>query len=76
MAELGDIDRAERLVRMITDPDRQAWALAAVARQAGTARARPLIAWALRLGPWHAAADVLVVLEPDVLTVIADDLLA
>ncbi|NEA70385.1 hypothetical protein [Streptomyces sp. SID13588] len=76
MARGGNIDRAESMVRTIPDPDRQAWALTALARHAGKTRARPLIAWALRLGPWHAAADVLAVLQPDVLTVIADDLLA
>jgi tetratricopeptide (TPR) repeat protein len=76
VAQAGDVDRAEALARTITDPDRQAWALAAVARHAGTARARPLIARALRLGTWHTAADVLAVLLPDALTVVADELLA
>jgi hypothetical protein len=76
VAQAGDLDRAEALARTITDPDRQAWALAAVARHAGTARARPLIARALRLGTWYTAADVLAVVLPDALTVVADELLA
>ncbi|MFJ9820752.1 hypothetical protein ACIRU3_36895 [Streptomyces sp. NPDC101151] len=76
MAKLGDIDRAEAMARAIDVPEQHASALAKVARQAGTARSSRLIAQALRLGTWQTAADALAVVQPDVLTVVADDLLA
>ncbi|WP_459651125.1 hypothetical protein [Kitasatospora sp. Ki12] len=50
MARAGLVDRAASIARSIADPDRQAEALAAVARHADPDRARPLAVRALRLG--------------------------
>ncbi|WP_189923357.1 hypothetical protein [Kitasatospora xanthocidica] len=75
MARAGLVDRAASIARSIADPDRQAEALAAVARHADPDRARPLAVRALRLGSWHRTADLLAALAPDALTTIADDLL-
>lgn len=75
MARVGDADRALAVARTVTAPERQAQALAGVARHVGTARACPLIAEALRLGEWHMAVDALADVAPDVLALVADELI-
>lgn len=63
------------MARSIDFPERQAEALVSVAARAGADRAGPLIAQALRLDTWHTAAPALAVHRPDVLTLVADELL-
>ena len=69
------IDRAETAADKVSSPFRQAEALTALAREVGTNRARSLIARAITVGDWTTPLDVLARLEPNILTIIADEYL-
>ncbi|MFE5030150.1 hypothetical protein ACFRAO_44465 [Streptomyces sp. NPDC056656] len=76
VAQAGDVDRAEALTRTIINPRERAGALVAVSRQADAARACSLIMQALRLDSWQVAGNALAAQFPEVLIVVADELLA
>ncbi|MEU0071255.1 hypothetical protein ABZ027_17165 [Streptomyces sp. NPDC006332] len=76
VAQAGDVDRAEALTRAIINPRERAGALVAVSRQAQADRASSLIMQALRLGSWEVAANALAAQFPEVLLMVADELLA
>ncbi|MFD7553812.1 hypothetical protein ACFV9E_04640 [Streptomyces sp. NPDC059835] len=76
MAQSGYVDRAVKLARSIPHTHQRARALAVVASHVDTARACPLIAQALQIDTWHTSIDALASHRPDVLTVVADELLA
>ena len=74
MAAAGDFDRAEALARSITDPGRQAQALADLASVAEPARARPCIVGAFAVGRWTIPLAALARVDSVVLSVFADEL--
>ncbi|MGW2182965.1 hypothetical protein ACWCXX_33850 [Streptomyces sp. NPDC001732] len=74
-AVIGDTADALALARSL-HPNLQAEALSYVARHAGTAQARPLIAQALRIASWERSINSLAKVEPSVLKEVADAFLA
>ncbi|MFH8520392.1 hypothetical protein ACH4CE_36065 [Streptomyces gelaticus] len=76
LARLGETEHALSTVRTLTEPGRQAQALAAVALHAEPARAQRLIAQALRLDDWQTSAEALSAVQPEVLLAVAEELLA
>ncbi|KMS71094.1 hypothetical protein ACM01_28655 [Streptomyces viridochromogenes] len=76
VAQAGDVDRAEALTRTIINPRERAGALVAVSRQAEADHACSLIMQALRLDSWQVAANALAAQFPEVLMMVADELLA
>ena len=75
-ASAGDLDRAEAAARAITDPGRQAQALADLATTIGQDQARSLLAQALVTGGWEPLVGVLVQIDPSTVIAIADEYLA
>ncbi|MFB6784604.1 hypothetical protein ACFCX0_46985 [Streptomyces sp. NPDC056352] len=76
LARVGETEHALSTVRALTEPGRQAQALAAVALHVEPARAQRLIAQALRLDDWQTSAEALSTVQPEVLLAVAEELLA
>lgn len=75
VAQAGDLQRAEEIARSIPDWWWQAQALTDLVKLAEAPRDRRLVALTLRLAHWTIALDALARVQPEVLTVIADELL-
>jgi lipopolysaccharide biosynthesis regulator YciM len=72
LAEVGEYDRAEAVARSIAYRRLQAQALIALAQKTDPARARALVAWALRHGEWSEPLSALARLHPDAVLAVAD----
>lgn len=75
LTDIGEPDRAEALVRSITDPAGRARALLLLAGASAPERAAHLTARALACGPWQVCLDGVARIDPAALSVL-DDLFA
>ena len=75
-AKLGERDRAEVLIRSISNPGKKAKELTNLTRKVDATHARRLVAEAFCIGPWTTLLQVLGDVEPDALKAVADDLSA
>jgi hypothetical protein len=74
-ATAGEPKWADDLTRSIGEPDKWARALAGAAQDIEPVRARRYIALALRLGHWTTPLTALALVQPEVLTAVAEELL-
>jgi tetratricopeptide (TPR) repeat protein len=74
-ATAGEPKWADDLTRSIGEPDKWARALAGAAQDIEPVRARRYIALALRLGHWTTPLTALSLVQPEVLTAVAEELL-
>ena len=75
-AGAGDLDRAQELARLITNPGQKARTLVDLARGAKPHQARSLLAWALTVDKWQSLVEILVRADPSAVTAIADEYLS
>lgn len=74
-ADAGYLKQAENIARSITNPSRQAQMLAALTTNCTSSEARHLLAHALTVGHWQICLVALVRVEPDAVSVMAEELL-
>ncbi|WP_176984838.1 hypothetical protein [Asanoa ishikariensis] len=73
VAATGDYDRAEQIVRSISNPNVQAEALADLAAVVNPERNRTLIADAFTLGRWTIPLQALAWIDPTTIQTFADE---